>query len=198
MWTYLRSPGGGTAIRQLVIPNKHSWTLSWFCETSYCAHANPTPACPHQRWVKCWWIERRLICSDEKCPTPVNDRILESVLTWESLFSLENLRDRKRAIGNARTTINSPSGNWTPVSRVTGGDTNHYTNEEAAPTRAHWVYVRIVHLLPTNDWTVPRCVILVTFVADERLNCAEMCYFSWLRSTISWSKWQLYPIDWVL
>ena len=24
----------------------------------------------------------------------------------------------------------SPSGNWTPVSRVTGGDTNHYTNEE--------------------------------------------------------------------
>jgi hypothetical protein len=24
----------------------------------------------------------------------------------------------------------SPSGNWTPVSRVTGGDTHHYTNEE--------------------------------------------------------------------
>ena len=24
----------------------------------------------------------------------------------------------------------SPSGNWTPVSRVTGGDTNHYTNED--------------------------------------------------------------------
>src|SRR4029434_6714837 len=24
----------------------------------------------------------------------------------------------------------SPSGNWTPVSRVTGGDTIHYTNEE--------------------------------------------------------------------
>ncbi len=24
----------------------------------------------------------------------------------------------------------SPSGNWTPVSRVTGGDTDHYTNEE--------------------------------------------------------------------
>ncbi len=25
---------------------------------------------------------------------------------------------------------NSPSGNWTPVSRVTGGDTYHYTNED--------------------------------------------------------------------
>ena len=25
---------------------------------------------------------------------------------------------------------NSPSGNRTPVSRVTGGDTHHYTNEE--------------------------------------------------------------------
>ena len=24
----------------------------------------------------------------------------------------------------------SPSGNWTPVSRVTGGDTYHYTNED--------------------------------------------------------------------
>lgn len=166
MWTYLRSPGGGTAIRQLVIPNKHSWTLSWFCETSYCAHANPTPACPHQRWVKCWWIERRLICSDEKRPTPVNDRILESVLTWESLFSLENLRDRKRAIGNARTTINSPSGNWTPVSRVTGGDTNHYTNEEAMWCGAHAGALS----LRTH----------CTFVADQRLNCAEMCYFSYI------------------
>ena len=26
--------------------------------------------------------------------------------------------------------ILSPSGNRTPVSRVTGGDTNHYTNED--------------------------------------------------------------------
>ena len=24
----------------------------------------------------------------------------------------------------------SPAGNWTPVSRVTGGDTHHYTTEE--------------------------------------------------------------------
>ena len=24
----------------------------------------------------------------------------------------------------------SPAGNWTPVSRVTGGDTDHYTTEE--------------------------------------------------------------------
>ena len=26
--------------------------------------------------------------------------------------------------------MNSPSGNRTPVSRVTGGDTHHYTNED--------------------------------------------------------------------
>ena len=26
--------------------------------------------------------------------------------------------------------LSSPAGNWTPVSRVTGGDTNHYTTED--------------------------------------------------------------------
>ena len=30
----------------------------------------------------------------------------------------------------------SPSGNRTPVSRVTGGDTYHYTNEDLLPARA--------------------------------------------------------------
>ena len=29
-----------------------------------------------------------------------------------------------------RKRISSPTGNWTPVSRVTGGDTDHYTIEE--------------------------------------------------------------------
>ena len=27
----------------------------------------------------------------------------------------------------------SPTGNWTPVSRVTGGDTHHYTIEDVTP-----------------------------------------------------------------
>ena len=31
---------------------------------------------------------------------------------------------------NEYNKISSPAGNWTPVSRVTGGDTNHYTTEE--------------------------------------------------------------------
>ena len=29
-------------------------------------------------------------------------------------------------------TVASPTGNWTPVSRVTGGDTHHYTIEDEA------------------------------------------------------------------
>ncbi len=29
-----------------------------------------------------------------------------------------------------KVAYDSPSGNWTLVSRVTGGDTNHYTNED--------------------------------------------------------------------
>ena len=32
----------------------------------------------------------------------------------------------------------SPSGNWTPVSRVTGGDTYHYTNEESYQIILHY------------------------------------------------------------
>ncbi len=35
----------------------------------------------------------------------------------------------KSPIGKKKSEI-SPSGNWIPVSRVTGGDTHHYTNEE--------------------------------------------------------------------
>ena len=31
---------------------------------------------------------------------------------------------------NVHEKMSSPAGNWTPVSRVTGGDTNHYTTEE--------------------------------------------------------------------
>ena len=37
----------------------------------------------------------------------------------------------------------SPSGNRTPVSRVTGGDTHHYTNEDArGPSRSSPDHVR--------------------------------------------------------
>ncbi len=32
----------------------------------------------------------------------------------------------------------SPSGNWTPVSRVTGVDTHHYTNEDLRTSRSWW------------------------------------------------------------
>ena len=33
-------------------------------------------------------------------------------------------------IGCKNDSVLSPAGNWTPVSRVTGGDTNHYTTED--------------------------------------------------------------------
>ena len=35
----------------------------------------------------------------------------------------------------------SPSGNWTLVSRVTGGDTNHYTNEDLLFQLCSWVSI---------------------------------------------------------
>ena len=37
---------------------------------------------------------------------------------------------------NSREKKNSPAGNRTPVSRVTGGDTNHYTTEDYESTIA--------------------------------------------------------------
>ena len=33
-------------------------------------------------------------------------------------------------MGRRKKKKSSPAGNWTPVSRVTGGDTDHYTTEE--------------------------------------------------------------------
>ena len=42
---------------------------------------------------------------------------------------------RNICVVSKRKMPTSPSGNWTPVSRVTGGDTNHYTNEELLPKR---------------------------------------------------------------
>ena len=35
----------------------------------------------------------------------------------------------------------SPSGNWTLVSRVTGGDTNHYTNEDLFIQVCSWISI---------------------------------------------------------
>ena len=34
----------------------------------------------------------------------------------------------------------SPAGNWTPVSRVTGGDTDHYTTEEPCKLAEFYKY----------------------------------------------------------
>ena len=40
------------------------------------------------------------------------------------------LKYEAHAIQNARENVISPTGNRTPVSRVTGGDTYHYTIED--------------------------------------------------------------------
>ena len=42
---------------------------------------------------------------------------------FPKVYSNEILNQKKRS-------FLSPAGNWTPVSRVTGGDTHHYTTEE--------------------------------------------------------------------
>ena len=51
------------------------------------------------------------------------------LLTWESKKK-KKLQQKKKNIKES-----SPSGNQTPVSRVTGGDTYHYTNEEMYAVR---------------------------------------------------------------
>ena len=45
-------------------------------------------------------------------------------------------------IGGEKKNI-SPAGNWTPVSRVTGGDTDHYTTEEEM--EGLWIYLIIYY-----------------------------------------------------
>ena len=42
----------------------------------------------------------------------------------------ELLKQKLRINNNVHKNYFSPAGNRTPVSRVTGGDTNHYTTED--------------------------------------------------------------------
>ena len=56
----------------------------------------------------------------------------------------------------------SPSGNWTPVSRVTGGDTNHYTNEDT---------ITIKNFDTTNQ--VKKMNLLYTLNSESRYTRAE-------------------------
>ena len=52
----------------------------------------------------------------------------------ESLLNLPNKQKK----------ISSLSGNWTPVSRVTGGDTYHYTNKDSY--RYVWKLYKCLHM----------------------------------------------------
>ena len=54
------------------------------------------------------------------------------VLEWGAIAFSESCSVFVLAVGgqNKTSPFASPSGNRTPVSRVTGGDTHHYTNEE--------------------------------------------------------------------
>ena len=58
---------------------------------------------------------------------------------------------RNICVVSKRRMPTSPSGNWTPVSRVTGGDTNHYTNEELLPTLLTSFPLRFLSLLPATS-----------------------------------------------
>ena len=46
------------------------------------------------------------------------------------MFEKHTSNARKLELHDQNEQKISPSGNWTPVSRVTGGDTYHYTNED--------------------------------------------------------------------
>lgn len=97
------------------------------------------------------WITR--LTTDQKIPGSNPGRLEDSYLFWKEhihefgflvekvlsnrTFLLRRLRramNRKTlSIVNSKVTkkiYSSPAGNRTPVSRVTGGDTYHYTTEE--------------------------------------------------------------------
>ena len=48
--------------------------------------------------------------------------------------------------------LNSPAGNRTLVSRVTGGDTHHYTTEDSLMLNRLWVYKFFMILKYCNRW----------------------------------------------
>ena len=50
----------------------------------------------------------------------------------------------------AKNISNSPTGNWTPVSRVTGGDTHHYTIEDGLLMTTFWTFSTIT----ITRWTL--------------------------------------------
>jgi hypothetical protein len=52
------------------------------------------------------------------------------LLPVTNLFHLTDTREPHVSDGHTQKAYASPSGNRTPVSRVTGGDTYHYTNED--------------------------------------------------------------------
>ena len=75
----------------------------------------------------------------------------------------------------------SPSGNWTPVSRVTGGDTYHYTNEDETLKPAH------SKVMPFFSWIKclwNRKVLEIVFY------CLVYCYFDWISYRCFYSKVQ--------
>ncbi len=49
-------------------------------------------------------------------------------------------------------TYDSPSGNWTLVSRVTGGDTNHYTNEDWLQLKQLLMHIHWKNMIKIFFW----------------------------------------------
>ena len=69
----------------------------------------------------------------------------------------------------------SPSGNWTRVSRVTGGDTHHYTNEDTSNCSTQHVIVTIE--TKYYIWSMSKLMVLCVRMAewskapDSRIPC---------------------------
>ena len=61
-----------------------------------------------------------------------NELISELKKTNFKTFSLQGKVDIWKTCISTKTVRVSPAGNRTPVSRVTGGDTHHYTTEDVA------------------------------------------------------------------
>ncbi len=115
---------------------------------------------PRRRREASWpWGERRSsqrpwcrprASSSTSCSSAWRAWWRSSAPTWwrpEWTRSIRSSRRQKIRQPKTRLKIKkvnfSPTGNWTPVSRVTGGDTDHYTIED-------WCYLKLFHIIILN------------------------------------------------
>ena len=81
------------------------------------------------RLLKNWTPVSRVTGGDTNHYTTEN-LLRFGIVHSELISDLEEDFVKIESLWSKNNSVLSPAGNWTPVSRVTGGDTNHYTTED--------------------------------------------------------------------